>query len=594
MGGMTAQVVIAGAGPTGLMLACELRLAGVDVLVLERDAERADAESRAGGMHARTLEVLDQRGMVEPFLRAGRPLPGGHFSALPLDFRNLPTRHPHLLVLLQRHIERLLEEHATRLGVRLWRGAEVTGLRQSGSGVEVEVLGGGPQGNGRHGEAGQRWMSAEYLVGCDGGRSAVRRLAGIGFAGTSATLTAMLGDVELDAPPEHPLFQERREHGTISVLSFEPGWHRVMTTEFDQVAGRDEPVTLEGLRRACLKIAGTDYGMRSPRWLSRFGDAARQAVEYRSGRVLLAGDAAHVHFPAGGQGLNLGVQDAVNLGWKLALVVHGHAPDSLLDSYHAERHPVGARVLENTRAQTALSRVDGHTTALRATLADLLSLDDVNARLSSMITALDVHYPMDGAHLDDRAHPSDGAHPGNGARARGGTLLGQRRHLMDGGHPVESAHLVESALPDADTLSEVGTLSGQEADSEDGGRSADGGHPLVGYRVPDVELEIDTGEVRVFELLHQARGVLLCLDGGAQEGPAAHLAGIASEWADRVDLVRARPSADVWQGPVVGAVRPPVALLVRPDGHIAWATGARPDLDGARAALTTWFGPARR
>ncbi|MFC7381766.1 FAD-dependent oxidoreductase [Sphaerisporangium rhizosphaerae] len=524
MGGMTAQVVIAGAGPTGLMLACELRLAGVDVLVLERDAERADAESRAGGMHARTLEVLDQRGMVEPFLRAGRPLPGGHFSALPLDFRNLPTRHPHLLVLLQRRIERLLEEHATRLGVRLWRGAEVTGLRQSGSGVEVEVevLGGGPQGDRRHGDAGRRWIGAEYLVGCDGGRGAVRRLAGIGFAGTSATLTAMLGDVELDAPPEHPLFQERREHGTISVLSFEPGWHRVMTTEFDQVAGRDEPVTLEGLRRACLKIAGTDYGMRSPRWLSRFGDAARQAVEYRSGRVLLAGDAAHVHFPAGGQGLNLGVQDAVNLGWKLALVVHGHAPDSLLDSYHAERHPVGARVLENTRAQTALSRVDGHTTALRATLADLLSLDDVNARLSSMITALDVHYPMDG------------------------------------------------------------------------GRSVDGGHPLVGYRVPDVELAIGTGEVRVFELLHQARGVLLCLDGGAQEGPAAHLAGIASEWAGRVDLVRARPSADVWQAPVVGAVRPPVALLVRPDGHIAWATGARPDLDGARAALTTWFGPARR
>ncbi|MGW4642325.1 FAD-dependent oxidoreductase [Sphaerisporangium sp. NPDC004334] len=587
MGGMTAQVVIAGAGPTGLMLACELRLAGVDVLVLERDAERADAESRAGGMHARTLEVLDQRGMVEPFLRAGRPLTGGHFSALPLDFRNLPTRHPYLLVLLQRRIERLLEEHATRLGVRLWRGAEVAGLRQSESGVEVEVLG-GPQGDGRHGEAGRRWIGAEYLVGCDGGRSAVRRLAGIGFAGTSATLTAMLGDVELDAPPEHPLFQERREHGTISVLSFEPGWHRVMTTEFDQVAGRDEPVTLEGLRRTCLKIAGTDYGMRSPRWLSRFGDAARQAVEYRSGRVLLAGDAAHVHFPAGGQGLNLGVQDAVNLGWKLALVVHGHAPESLLDSYHAERHPVGARVLENTRAQTALSRVDGHTTALRATLADLLPLDDVNARLSSMITALDVHYPMNGA------LPGDGAHPGDGARPRGGTLLGQ------GGQPMDGAHLVEGALPDADALSEADTLSGQEADSEDGGRSVDGrrsaddGHPLVGYRVPDVELKIGTGEVRVFELLHQARGVLLCLDGGAQEGPAAHLAGIASEWADRVDLVRARPSADVWQAPVVGAVRPPMALLVRPDGHIAWATGARPDLDGARAALTTWFGPARR
>lgn len=377
------QVVIAGAGPTGLMLACELGLAGIDVLVLERLPEPRTVESRAGGLHIRTMEVLDQRGLLDGFLERGRPRQDVHFSGLGIDLSDMATRYPYALLILQAEVERLLEERAAQLGVRLRRDAEVTGLTQDGTGVTVELADGSR-------------VRADYLVGCDGGRSTVRGLAGIGFPGTPATMTAMLGDVELAEPPAADIFQERREHGRFSVLSYGPGWYRVLTNEFDHVAGRDEPMTLETLRKAMLKIAGTDYGMHSPRWLSRHGDAARQADRYRVGRVLLAGDAAHIHFPAGGQGLNTGVQDAVNLGWKLAAVVRGHAPEPLLDTYHAERHPVAARVLHNTRAQTALWRVDDHTSALRQTLDDLIGIDEVRLRLAGMITATDLRYPMEG------------------------------------------------------------------------------------------------------------------------------------------------------------------------------------------------------
>jgi 2-polyprenyl-6-methoxyphenol hydroxylase-like FAD-dependent oxidoreductase len=492
---MDADVLIAGGGPTGLMLAGELGLAGVDAVVLERLAGPS-GESRAGGMHARTMEVLDQRGMLEPFRAEGRRLDGAHFSGLPLDLTGLATRYPYLLVLLQRHIERLLQARVAELGVPVRRRVEVTGVRQDEEGVEVETA------------AGDR-LRARYLVGCDGGRSAVRRLAGIGFPGTDATLTALLGDVELAEPPAEMLFQQRSPGGNWSVLGFEPGWYRLIITEFDGGRPRAGAPDLDELRAATVRMAGTDFGMHSPRWISRFGDAARQAERYRAGRVLLAGDAAHIHYPAGGQGLNTGVQDAVNLGWKLAAVIRGDAADDLLDSYHAERHPVAARVLQNTRAQTALSRPDPQTAALRETVGGLLGVPEANRGPALMITALDVRY--------------------------------------DVGGPA---------------------------------------HPLLGLRAPDAELTTATGPVRLFELLHAGRPVLLDLGAGVDD--------VAGAWSDRVDVVTATAVDPVWTAPVADVVAVPRAVLVRPDGHVAWvATGAAADAESLRAALARWCGPTR-
>ncbi|MGA8115974.1 MAG: FAD-dependent monooxygenase [Actinocatenispora sp.] len=490
-------VLIVGAGPTGLMLAGELRLAGVDVLVLERRAGRT-IESRAGGMHARTLEVLDQRGAVAPFLAEGRQLQTGHFSALPLDFSGYETRFPYLLMLMQADAERLLEERLNRLGGEVVRDSTVVDLRQRDDHVEVLV----------QGQAGERWLRGDYLVGCDGGRSAVRKLVGIDFPGTPATMTSILGDVELTDPPDRRIFQQREEHGTFSVLDFGPDWYRVMAGEYDPVVGPAEQVDVEDLRAALIRIAGTDFGMHSPRWVSRFGDAARQADRYRQGRVLLAGDAAHIHYPAGGQGLNTGVQDAVNLGWKLAAVTRGQAPADLLDTYHAERHPVAERVLHNTRAQTALGAPGPHTDALRDLVGDLIGIDEVNRALGGMVTALDIRYP-----------------------------LGD-------------------------------------------------GHPLLGRRLPDLDLEAP-GATRAYQLLHTGRPVLLDLV------DTPWLKDCVDGWADRVDLVRADCPAARWALPVVGEVDAVPALLVRPDGHVAWVAtdGARDD-DGLRAALTTWCGPA--
>jgi 2-polyprenyl-6-methoxyphenol hydroxylase-like FAD-dependent oxidoreductase len=368
------QVVIAGGGPTGLMLACELKLAGADPLVLEKLAAPS-GESRAGGLHPRTLEILDMRGMIEPFLAEGRPSPGAHFAGLRLDFSSLDTRYPYLLVLLQRHIERLLEAHARSVGVRIRREVAVTGLSAGRDHLVLESTAGS--------------ISAEYLVGCDGGRSTIRRLAGIDFPGTPPTMTAILGDVELADPPAEPFFQVTGDGGVYSVLTFEPGWYRVITNEFGVVADRDAPVGIEELRAAMIRLAGTDFGMHRPRWVSRYHDGARLASAYRSGRVLLAGDAAHIHYPAGGQGLNTGVQDAVNLGWKLAT-----GDEELIDSYESERRPVAARVLDNTRAQTALTRVDPQTTALRGVFESLIRLPDVNRSLAGMVSGLDIRYPL--------------------------------------------------------------------------------------------------------------------------------------------------------------------------------------------------------
>ncbi|WP_433372309.1 FAD-dependent monooxygenase [Actinoplanes sp. CA-142083] len=382
------QVVIVGGGPTGLMLACELRLGGVDPLVLERLAGPS-GESRAGGIHARTMEILDMRGMLEPFLAEGRRLPRGHFAGIPLDFSGLPTRYPFLLNILQRRIERLLEARARELGVRVRREIAVTGLRQTADQVTIETT--------------QGEFAAPFVVGCDGGRSTVRKLAGIDFPGTPATMTAILGDVELASPPADPVFQQRTPYGNWSVLNFEPGWYRVMTNDFDHVADRDAPITVEDLRKSLLRHAGTDFGLHSPRWISRYNDAARLASRYRSGRVLLAGDAAHIHYPAGGQGLNTGVQDAFNLGWKLARAVL-HDQD-LLDTYESERRPVAERVLANTRAQTALTRPDAQTSALRGVLTDLSALGDVNRSLSEMLAGLDISYAGVGPRVADRDLP---------------------------------------------------------------------------------------------------------------------------------------------------------------------------------------------
>nr|AXL05892.1 hypothetical protein [uncultured bacterium] len=381
------DVVIAGAGPTGLMLACELRLAGVEVVVLDKLDGRS-GESRAGGMHVRTLEVLDQRGILGPYLEAGNAVPGGLFGKQRLNFAHLETRHPFTLMLLQNKVEQMLEQRAVELGAQVRWSSEVVGLRHDAAGVEVDA---------RHPDGSTSTVTAKYVAGCDGGRSAVRKLAGIEFPGTAATVTAMLGDVELSDPPDGPAVVAG-ESGNVSILGYEPGWYRVFITDYDQVSDRDEPMTFERLRDAAQRIAGKDFGMHSPRWLSSFGDATRLAAHLRLGRVLLAGDAAHIHFPAGGQGLNLGMQDAANLGWKLAAVINRHAPDDLLDTYHSERHAVGERVLHNTRAQTALSRPGAHADALRDVFANLVTVAEVNDLLSGMITALDVRYPLGDAH----------------------------------------------------------------------------------------------------------------------------------------------------------------------------------------------------
>jgi 3-(3-hydroxy-phenyl)propionate hydroxylase len=497
---MDTDVVIAGAGPTGLMLACELRLAGVDVIVVERLAGRT-GESRAGGLHSRTLEVPDQRGVLDRFLAVGELQPVGHFSGLRLEFDAYESRHPYPLGIQQSEIERLLEEWAAELGVQVRRSSPVSGVHQDEAGVTVEL---------DTGEAAPATLRARYLVGCDGGRSTVRKLAGIGFPGTPATMTAMVGDVELPDLPEDYIWVRRVANGDYSAIVLEPGWHRVITSEYDRVVDRDEPATFEQLQETLTRLAGTDFGMRNPRWVSRFGDATRQADRYREGRVLLAGDAAHIHFPAGGQGLNMGVQDAVNLGWKLAAVVRDQAPESLLDSYHAERHPVGERLLHNTRAQSALVRPGPQTDALREVFNALIVFDDVNRYLVGMLTGLDIRYP-----LDDN-------------------------------------------------------------------------HRLVGRRVPDVELKAPDGATCVYELLHAARPVLLDLRG------TAGVAAVAEGWADRVDLVQAQGEDDYWPVPAVGEIPAPAALLIRPDGHVAWVadTDGTPDTSALRTALTTWFGPA--
>lgn len=327
------DVVVVGSGPTGLMLAAELRLAGVDVVVLERRGSQTLVGSRGGGIHARTIELLDQRGIVDRFLTEGTTIPAATFGSTRIDLSALPTRHPYTLALFQNHIERILLGWAEESGVTIRRGIEVTGISQDPDGVAVETLSGS--------------VRAQYVVGADGGRSTVRRDAGIDFVGPDASRSSLIAEVQVtEKLPDAGKVDERGVHG---LHPMGDGVVRVVVTESD--IRRAEP-TLDDLRHALNDVFGTDFGVHSPTWLSRFTDATKQAASYRVGRVLLAGDAAHVHSPTGGQGIGLGVQDAVNLGWKLGQVVRGESDESLLDTYHTERHPAGARTMKYTMAQS--------------------------------------------------------------------------------------------------------------------------------------------------------------------------------------------------------------------------------------------------
>ena len=377
-------VVIAGAGPTGMMLAGELALAGIDVAIVERLASRDLGGSRSGGLHARTIEVLDQRGIVDRFVSQGQPYPAVSFLPVTLDISDFPTRHNYVLALWQNQFERILGDWVDELAVPIHREREVTGFSQDDTGVDVQLSDGGS-------------LRARYLVGCDGGRSVVRKEAGIEFPGWDPTISWLIAEVEWTEEPEWGLRHDAVGTHAIGRVEEEGSVRaRIVLTE-PQVGLGSEP-TLGEVSEALIAVYGSDFGIHSPIWVSRFTDMTRQAAEYREGRVLLAGDAAHVHPPIGGQGLNIGIQDAVNLGWKLAQVVNGTSGDGLLDTYHAERHPVAARVMRYTMAQVALRRPDDRTKALSEYVAEFLGFDEPRRQMVGEISGLDVRYELGEGH----------------------------------------------------------------------------------------------------------------------------------------------------------------------------------------------------
>jgi 3-(3-hydroxy-phenyl)propionate hydroxylase len=478
------DVIVVGAGPTGLMLAGELALADVDVEVLERRTTAELVGTRARGFHARTIEIFDQRGIAERFLEAGQTVQGLRFGDTALDISSFPSRHAYTLGLGQSSIEQILLGWVEELDVPIRRGVDVVGFAQDDDGVNVLVDGGATR-------------RTAYLVGADGGRSVIRKVAGIDFVGAEPTRSYLIGEVKVtDKVPPGLRLDDVGIHG-LNVMP--DGTVGFVVTE-QQLATATEP-SLADLREALSAVFGTDFGAHDPTWLSRFTDATRQAAGYRAGRVLLAGDAAHTHPPTGGQGIGLGVQDAVNLGWKLGQVVHGMSPATLLDSYQAERHAPTARVLKNVMTQALLQRGDARTEALRATFSEVLEFDEPQDRLAGLLSGLDLQYD-----------------------------LGE-------------------------------------------------GHPLLGRRVPDLDLDTADGPQRVFELLHDARPVLVNL--GASDSVDI------SAWSDRVMRVDASYDG-AWELPVVGPVAAPEAVLIRPDGHVAWVGDG--SQDGLREALTTWFG----
>ncbi|GAA4733795.1 FAD-dependent monooxygenase [Pedococcus ginsenosidimutans] len=480
------DVVVVGGGPTGMMLAGELALAGVEVVVLERRATPELVGSRAGGFHSRTIEILDQRGIADRFLAEGKTHDVPYSGRLLLDMSDFPTRHPYTLGLWQNHIERILAGWVDELGVPTRRGVEVTGLTEDDEGVEVRLAGG-------------EVVRAQYVVGADGGRSVIRKAAGIEFPGLEATTSTLIAEVEVtEELPQGIKFDAHGVHG----LSFMENGHTVRVVSAEAGLGATTEPTLADLAANLEAVYGTDFGVHDPTWISRFSDATRQAATYRKGRVLVAGDAAHIHSPAGGQGIGLGIQDAVNLGWKLAQVVQGVSPDTLLDSYHDERHPADARALEYTKSVSALQRQDARIVAVRDLLDELVAMDEPRRHVVGIISGLDVRHD-----------------------------LGE-------------------------------------------------GHPLLGRRVPDLDLQVDGQLVRLYSLLHAARPVLVNL------GPAGSVD--LGRWSGRVQLVDAE-YAGAWELPVVGAVDAPAAVLVRPDGHVAWVGDGT--AEGLQEALVRWFGP---
>ncbi|MBA8886702.1 3-(3-hydroxy-phenyl)propionate hydroxylase [Dokdonella fugitiva] len=478
-------VVIAGGGPTGLMLAGELALAGIDVAIAERRATQDLEGSRGGGLHTRTIEVLDQRGIAERFIAQGTPHPVVHVHPMALDISDAPTRHPYTLGLWQNHTERTLADWVRELGVPILREREVSGFAQDDDGVDVKLADGTS-------------LRAQYLVGCDGGRSTIRKTAGIAFPGWDATKSWLIAEARMSEEPQYGFREDAFGAHGIGKSGTE-GLVRLVLTERELHA--DGEPSLREISEALVTVYGNDFGIHDPIWISRFTDMTRQAATYRDRRVLLAGDAAHVHPPVGGQGLNLGVQDAVNLGWKLAQVIKRTAPESLLDTYHAERHAVGARVLRNTMAQVALSRVDERTKALSAVMVELLGADDARRRFAAEMSGLAIRYD-----------------------------LGE-------------------------------------------------GHPLLGRRMPDLDLVTAGGPLRVFTLLHDARPLLLNFGAPGDIDVTA--------WSARVWRVDARCEGS-WELPAIGTVPAPSAVLVRPDGYVAWV--GEGTQEGLADALVRWFG----
>jgi len=475
-------VIVVGAGPTGLMLAAELRLAGVDVIIVEKRSQRERTQPGALGLHARIIDIFDQRGIADRFLSAGKPAQVIGFAGVKLDISAFPTRHPYGLALAQKHSDRILLDWAEELGVPILRGVGVSDFNEDETGVAVTLDDG-------------RVLRSRFVVGCDGGRSFVRKHAGIGFPGFDPTISHLLAEAELAIQPPYGL--GRDEIGTHAFSPAENGKVGIVVTE--KAIGTGEP-SLETLREALIAHHGTDYGVHNPTYISRFTDMTRQAERYRKGRVLLAGDAAHIHYPAGGFGMGIGIEDAFNLGWKLALVAKGAAPDALLDTYQVERHPVAAKLLRYTMASAALSRTDDRSKALSAVVADLMGMDGSAQAIAGEMSGLTTRYDL-----------------GND-------------------------------------------------------------HPMVGRAMPDLDLSTGGSAVRVAELLRDAHPLLLNF--GVLDRCEAN------RWEEKIKVAEVRYDGE-WCLPVTGSIGAPRAVLVRPDGCVAWVYDG--SFDGLTETIAHWF-----